>query len=247
MEKVQMLWIGDELTKIEILSIRSFQKHGHDVHLYVYDSVKGIPEGVIQFDAHTIIPKDKIFKAHNGSYGAFSDLFRHILLYKKGGYWVDSDVVCIKPFDFTDEYVLCCEDSFTIATAVLKLLPGNPISSRVITNFNYSESSTAEELAQTCQNTRWGALGGPLAITKIYQEFKLHETTELYDPITFYPVSWNNWWALFFDKDLHNHINLDHVYGIHLWNNMFSTYKYFNKNNSLTKGSVVDQLLKTYL
>ena len=36
----------------------------------------------------------------------FADIFRYQLLHKKGGWWVDTDVVCIKPFDFDADYVI---------------------------------------------------------------------------------------------------------------------------------------------
>ena len=38
---------------------------------------------------------DFIYK--NGSVSAFSNLFRFTLLYKKGGYWIDADLLCVKP------------------------------------------------------------------------------------------------------------------------------------------------------
>jgi Glycosyltransferase sugar-binding region containing DXD motif len=40
---------------------------------------------------------------------AFSDIFRYKLLYEKGNFWADLDVVCIRPFDFADPVVLAAE------------------------------------------------------------------------------------------------------------------------------------------
>jgi glycosyltransferase involved in cell wall biosynthesis len=113
---VHSLWIGSTLSKMELLTIRSFLRHGHEFHLWVYDKIQTpLPREVILEDANKIIPRKKIIKkadidAETGvgkaSYGSpFSDLFRYKLLYKKGGYWVDMDVTCLRPFNFDTPYV----------------------------------------------------------------------------------------------------------------------------------------------
>ncbi len=113
---VHGLWIGNRLSKLEELTIRSFLKHGHEFHLWLYDDLETpLPPEVILEDASEIIPKDKIFYKKEidpetgvgrGSVGApFSDLFRFKLLYEKGGYWVDMDVTCLKPLNFPGKYV----------------------------------------------------------------------------------------------------------------------------------------------
>ena len=49
---IQSLWVGEKLSVMEILSISSFLQKGHPFHLYVYDDVKGVPDGVnIECDA----------------------------------------------------------------------------------------------------------------------------------------------------------------------------------------------------
>ena len=49
---VQGLWIGTPLSKMEILSIKSFLQNGHPYHLYVYHRVDNVPEGVVLKDAN---------------------------------------------------------------------------------------------------------------------------------------------------------------------------------------------------
>jgi glycosyltransferase involved in cell wall biosynthesis len=113
---VHGLWIGNRLSKLEQLTIRSFIKHGHEFHLWLYDDLETpLPPEVILEDAGEIISRDKIFRKKDidpetgvgrGSVGApFSDLFRYKLLYEKGGYWVDMDVTCLKPLNFPGDYV----------------------------------------------------------------------------------------------------------------------------------------------
>jgi len=102
---IQSLWIGDELSSIEKLCINSFLKNGHPFHLYTYSNVKGVPKGTTILDANTIIPKSKIFRYANGSVACFADYFRYKLLFDKGNWWVDTDVICLKPFNFKEKYV----------------------------------------------------------------------------------------------------------------------------------------------
>ena len=260
METIQMLWIGNKLSKIEKLSIKSFLENGHKVHLYCYDDVRNIPFGTKTMDANKIVSKDKIFRAHGGSYGAFSDLFRHELLYNLGGCWVDTDVICLKPFVFDDEVALCGEEFDKISAGILKLPKENILSEKIIENFRepWKFIKGADEMyinklkkkyhknyfKELYKYTHWGELGGPIALTKLYSELELE--WDILVPETFYPVHWRDWWAIFYDTQLSSKINWDDCYGIHLWNNMFSSYYNFNKENTFEKGTIISDLFEKY-
>jgi mannosyltransferase OCH1-like enzyme len=119
---VQGLWIGDELSLLEQLSIKSFLANGHEYHLYVYDDIKNIPEGTIVKEANEIIDSSEIYKNTYFSvafgYLGFSDYFRVKLIYDKGGFWADTDIVCLKHFDFEEDYVFTPE---VLYLSVLKI------------------------------------------------------------------------------------------------------------------------------
>lgn len=101
-----MLWIGPRLSFLEQLCIRSFQRHGHHVTLYVYDDVAGVPAGVAIRDAGAILSGDVIRRhTRTGSPAIHSDLFRYRLLAQSGAIWADTDAFCVKPFDFASPYV----------------------------------------------------------------------------------------------------------------------------------------------
>jgi len=113
---VHGMWVGSELSLLELLTLHSFTHFGHDFHLWVYDlKSTPLPIGVSLRDASEIIPWEKVFKKADydpetgvgrESHGApFSDLFRYKLLYEHGGIWVDMDVTCLQPFNFVEEYV----------------------------------------------------------------------------------------------------------------------------------------------
>ncbi len=116
---IQGLWIGDCLSEIERLCIKSFLYHGHEFHLYCYDDIENIPVGATVHNADDILPKSQIYRSKNGGLSSFSDYFRWLLLKKKGGMWVDMDVICLKKFDFPDEIIFGLQSQHTVAIGVL--------------------------------------------------------------------------------------------------------------------------------
>ena len=108
MSVVKGLWIGDALSEIEIISIKSFQKQGHIFELFTYGKVDNIPPKTVVRDGNEILDEKEIFK-FNDSYLPFSDLFRYKLMYDEGGIWVDLDMICIQPFIFDDKFIFSSE------------------------------------------------------------------------------------------------------------------------------------------
>ena len=100
---IQGLWLGEPLSTLERLCMKSFMANGHEFHLYAYEELQGIPKGVVVKDANEIVPKERIKEFR--WFAGFSDFFRYSLLAKKGGWYVDMDVICLRPFDFPSEYV----------------------------------------------------------------------------------------------------------------------------------------------
>ena len=80
---INVLWIG-QLSPLEQLCLKSFVAQGHSVHLYTYDRIDNVPQGVTLQDAAEILPPSNIFRNQlgkgKGSLAAFSDLFRYKLL-----------------------------------------------------------------------------------------------------------------------------------------------------------------------
>lgn len=131
MDTMQGLWIGPRLSAMERLSIGSFLAQGHPYHLYVYDEVEGVPPGVLLKDANEILPANRIFRYPNGgSYAGFSNHFRYQLLRARGNWWVDLDLVCLRPFDFQAPIVISSERGADgcrfVNVGALKFPAGNP-------------------------------------------------------------------------------------------------------------------------
>jgi hypothetical protein len=107
---IHALWIGELLSPMELLTIKSFIYHGHKFNLWCYSAIKtDIPQECIIQDANEIIPASEIFtyKAgpRVGSVVGFSDLFRAKLLFQQGGWYIDMDVTCLKPFKIDEPYL----------------------------------------------------------------------------------------------------------------------------------------------
>jgi hypothetical protein len=92
----QSLRVGRKLRWIERLAIKSYLDNGWRFQLYAYDDPDNVPDGCEVLDAAAIIPAKDVFRegagsgSHAGSLGAFPDLFRYQLLYKRGGMWTDN-------------------------------------------------------------------------------------------------------------------------------------------------------------
>jgi mannosyltransferase OCH1-like enzyme len=107
---IQSLWIGQRLSFMERLSIASFLANGHDYHLYAYEDLENAPAGIVVKTADEIIPRSLIFQYKNyPSYAGFSNFFRYKLLLSNGGWWADTDVICLKHFGFEEPYVFASE------------------------------------------------------------------------------------------------------------------------------------------
>lgn len=144
---VNGMWVGSHLSSLELLTLHSFVDHGHEFHLWLYEPVDSVlPESVKVRDANEIIPADKIFRKKNndpkfqigkGSIGSpFSDLFRYKLLYEKGGWWVDMDVTCLKPFNFDKPYFFRGHPLLSMIGNVIKVPARSELMKRVFQQVN---------------------------------------------------------------------------------------------------------------
>lgn len=110
---VHGLWIGEQLSPIEILCIQSYLEAGHTFYLWCYQTVHNIPAGTIQKNASEILSEQAIFRYKNtnkfghgkGSLAGFSDIFRYKLLYEFGGWWTDMDITCLQRLDFNEPFI----------------------------------------------------------------------------------------------------------------------------------------------
>lgn len=96
--EVASLWIGDELSWLEQLCLKSFVDAGHRTTLFTYSKVEGIPKGVHVEPADDIFRSDKVIRhARTGSPAYHADVFRLHLIKDHDVIWVDTDAYCLRP------------------------------------------------------------------------------------------------------------------------------------------------------
>jgi len=136
---VNGLWIGNRLSNLELLTIKSFLAHGHQFRLWLYDELEHeLPEGVQMMDASEIIPKERVFRYKEGnqfghgkgSVSGFSDIFRYKLLYENGGWWVDMDVTCLRPLNIESDYYFRPHHELLLVGNVMKCPKGSELMKR---------------------------------------------------------------------------------------------------------------------
>ncbi len=225
---------------MEKLGMASFLKIGHPYHLYVYDEVPGVPAGVTIKDASTILSPDKIFKyKDHDNYAGFANLFRYKLILEKGNYWVDTDMICLKPFDHTTDYVFSSERSkhptsdtkIQVNTGVIEA----PIGSAIMV-YCYSESARKDH-----DTLKWGETG-PLLLMKAVKKFDMGRYVA--NPEAFCPVNWWDW-----NQVLERSPDMKVLAGsqaVHLWNEMWRRHE-VDKSGTFDESCLYEQLKKVYL
>jgi hypothetical protein len=220
---------------MERLCISSFLKHGHSFHLYVYQETAGVPPGTVVLDGNGILPASRIFtyKEHN-TYAGFANFFRYKLLLEKGGWFVDADTICIKPFDFADEYVFSSEGINGRQLVNVGAVRA-PVGSAIMRHaWEACERLNTSEL-------KWSQCG-PSLMGAAVESFSLGRYVKPWN--VFCPVHFSVWEKMLdpdvswdFDEDTH---------AIHLWNELWRRFDQ-DKNASYPTECLYEQLKRRYL
>lgn len=230
---IQSLWIGRPFKRIELLCMKSFIDHGHPFHLYLYEPMDNVPEGVTVKDANEILPKETIYYSRSkGKISNFANYFRWRMLELKGGYYADMDIVCLKPFDLDDELVFCWESEETVNNAVLKTPRGHilpTIMRKACEDVNcFQPIDTPKSVfkkmirkavlgkEKSRPYVRHTEPGGPYYFTKFLRYYELIDRAKPID--YFYPVLPHKGHELF-DPTIDIMDQLEGSYGVHFWNN----------------------------
>ena len=256
---IQSLWIGPTLSNLEILSMKSFLFHNHIYHLYTYNEIDNVPEGVVIRDAREILPETEIFSYANGSVSAFSNMFRYKMLFDKGGYWVDADVVCMKRFDFKEPYIIATEPkgNYNVSTLNPSLIKAPVKSFGMFAGYKFCQDKKEDVLNGKIQ---WNL--GPVSFSFLTKEsnllqyarpwnvFNSHQSADWYsilmNPTRLYR-EYKDKIGKEFNKLAILDINKKHKenYAIHLYNEMWRS-KGCDKNDVYEEGCLYEQLKKLY-
>jgi hypothetical protein len=178
-------WFGEALSPVEHLCLKSFLTHGHRFLLYAYDEVANLPLGCELLDAATVVQRDQLFlyegSAHAGSPAGFSNLFRYTLLDREGGWWVDTDTLCLKPQISEPAYVFARQGKDLYNPAIVRAPAGSPLIREAL-------GRASQVVADHGGNMKFGAIG-PHLFTDVVRDLDLGndaaETADLY-PIPYW-------------------------------------------------------------
>ena len=234
-EIIQGLWIGPELSVMEQLSIASFLENGHEYHLYVYSGIENLPVGTVLKDANEILPSSRIFQyKHKPSYAGFANFFRYKLLLERGGWWADTDMICLKTFDFPENHVFgseICGGQEVVNSGIIKA----PVGSEAMAYaWDVCQSKDVDKLV-------WGETG-PRLMDETVKKFTLQQFKKPYD--VFCPLGYTDWHKLL-EPDAGQLIN-EGSHAIHLWNEMWRVSGQ-DKNARYHQKCLYEQLKRRYL
>jgi hypothetical protein len=232
LDPIQVLWVRGNFSRMELLSLKSFLAQGHPVHLYVYEAPANVPCGVDILEASDIVPVERVPKGlgkpmGKGTLASFSDFFRYKLLFERGGWWSDMDVVAIKPWSgFPDVVVASTEEKGYGRIAnnfVLRFPAGHAIMKacyEFLVDKNLEELGTPET--------------GPLLVHDIIGQEGVGKYAQ--PPEVFGPVPWNAAWQLLRSRwqrfsigELKQRVRRPHLsirfgprsVSVHLWNEVW--------------------------
>ena len=234
---------------MEQLCISSFLRNGHEFHLYTYGDVTNAPDGTTIRDGREILGENRIFTyKNNGSYSGFSNIFRYKLLLEKGQYWVDMDVICLRPFDLEQEYVFSgakkwkltdpLHPALFIQSCVIKTPPGSEIMEYC---YEVSSSKNPSDLV-------WGEIGPNLLESAV---FRFGMQKHVAPNGSFTAVDWRYWNRMISGSYLLTSIErlklkLCRSYSIHLYNEMWRQ-SHTDKNGDFPTFSIYERLKSRYL
>jgi hypothetical protein len=242
-EIAHFFWHG-ELSKFEYGCILSFVKAGFDVNVWSYTNIK--VEGVTSRNAAELLDESLLYKifhhfnertSEHSSLAAFSDLFRFKVLSAYGGWWFDTDCICIRS-----------SDQFKLLRGDKNLIVGLEDKNRLAVNsVIYSNKEIASKLFKKAESlvidknyalSYWGEIG-PVFIS----QFALDEN--LFDSMlpthNFFQIA-NDQHRVFIENDINYAMQiLKHSYVTHVWTSRWKEFG-INKNN-LPTNSVVYYLL----
>ena len=229
------LWVGSRLGFVERACLRSVLRQGHDLALYCYGRVEGIPAGVEVRDAGKVLSESAVFRHRSGSYAFFADWFRYELMRRGAGTWVDTDVYLIAPLDADRAYLFGAQASGVFNNAVLRLPPDSALLADLLSPFtgktppwlrgrDYLVARAREWIRGSADVARmpWGTTG-PHALTALVKSHGL--TGEAVPPDVLYPVPWTDaGWVRQRGLSLED-VTAPETVAVHLWNECIKAFK----------------------
>ena len=186
-------------------------------------------------DGNRILHASRIFtyREHN-TYAGFANFFRYKLLLEQGGWFVDADTICVKPFRFRSPYVFSSEGingRQLVNLGAMKVPPG---------------SAVMQHAWEACEKMDTSALKwsqcGPTLLRQAVGECSLDRYIRHWR--SFCPVHFSTWEQLL-DPAIAWRFGAG-TYAIHLWNELWRRSSQ-NKDATYPASCLYEQLKRRYL
>jgi hypothetical protein len=236
--EVNSYWGGGPLTRLELVCLSSFVQNGAHYSLYTYDEPRGVPDGVIVRDASEILPAERMFRypagtLNEGSLSGFSNLFRYSLLQRVGGWWVDTDVCCLRAFQGSHDELYLREETqsgeFLVASCIFRAPSAGVVLQHCL------EAFARKDVTKVVHGET-----GPALLTDAIRACRREDLVQPGGP--YFPVPWWEYERLLFDEQL----SVDRCVAVHFWNTMLRTAG-VDKNATFPGNSVFERLKRQYL
>lgn len=234
--RFQSFWHGGRLSPYEQFCLRSFVDCDHDFDLYTYDLTLAVPAGVQLRDASELMQQNEVFCYQEGfgkgSPSAFSNLFRYKLLAERGGWWVDTDVVCLrKDIPIVNEF-FALQQADRVNTAIMYFRSGDPVILQCL-----------EAAIKSGRTIKWGDTG-PRLLTRVLKD--LDYFGRALAASTCYPIHYRQARQVLLPAATASLVPLiKPSFFLHLWNETL-VYSGVQKTHLPPRGSLLRALVDKY-
>ncbi|MGX7953612.1 hypothetical protein ACWPM1_13750 [Tsuneonella sp. HG249] len=256
MDRLNTLWFEGRLGYMEQLSIASALAQGHQVRIFSYNpgTLAGVPDAVEMRDAREVMDDERRVRLFEGKYKALgSDFFRYELFAKGLGYWMDLDVILLRPLDYELDHVFGWEHDTSINGAILKLPADSPMLHELRnvpeTNWLPPFFGPRRTLLYYWQRFRrgevkledlpWGA-AGPALITYLARKHGKQHLAQARE--VFYPVPYGRAEDLFAEARIVEGMLTPATRAVHMWHSRLTAWH----DRAPPPGSYMDRVCRTY-
>jgi hypothetical protein len=234
--RFQSFWWGEPLSPYQWLCLKSFADFGHGFDLYTFDPQTSVPSDVRVCDAAEIAARNEFFVGEDAlgkwAPATFSNVFRYKLLVEKGGWWVDTDVVCLSDNIPDCVQFIARQDDDLVDCAVMHFAPQHPVMIRCL------------ELAAGMGRSARPLDSGPRLLTRMLQEHG--QMDRVLAASVCYPVHYYDALDVLRPSKLGRiAARLGGSLFLHLWNSML-THSGVRKTYLPPKGSMLRHLVEQH-
>jgi hypothetical protein len=188
-QTVRTFWHGGPIGPYQLLCLRSFVDRGHRVEVFSFEPIPELPDWLVRENAEDIVPSARVLRylPEQRRVAIHADLFRHALLHRLGGWWIDPDVVLLRTDLPAGELFFGGPTKFDmIPTGAIKFPAGHPVLTDALIHSTPFEDSVADwEQAGASLLTRCIASNNLLAACKpveLVSPLSWFDVPRLFDP-----------------------------------------------------------------